>query len=230
MLKYASLTTAAVVLSVSGAHAADFGNLKDTPFAVATINWTGVYGGVTAGYGAGSSSAYLCRGTNHPWTSNDPSGAVGGGTLGYNYQLNPQWVLGVEGDLSAGDMGGTNMLNIWDGHHWATGWDGLLTVRGRVGYSLGKTLLYGTAGFAALHSDETIAGNTPGEAADGRGWRPGFAVGAGVEQKFTDRISGKIEYLYMDFADLQNTDMNGEAMTWRADMNLIRVGMNYKLN
>jgi outer membrane immunogenic protein len=215
--------------AAAAANAADFGagGLKDTPF-VAT-NWAGFYGGATLGFGSGTSQHFLDR-DGHFWASNDPSGVLGGFTLGYNYQLYPQWVLGVEGDISFLDVGGDDRKVIYDRHYWFTGWDGLMTLRARVGYSLGHTLIYGTAGFAALHSAEFIVGNTPGESTDGRGWRAGWAAGAGVEHMFTDRISGKIEYLHVGLDDQTGTDLQGEASIWRSDLDLVRVGVNYKLN
>ena len=46
-------------------------------------NWTGFYAGAHAGVG---------------WSDGD-SGFIGGGQVGFNYQIN-QWVLGVEGDFA----------------------------------------------------------------------------------------------------------------------------------
>ena len=46
-------------------------------------NWTGFYAGAHAGAG---------------W-SDDNAGFIGGGQVGFNYQIN-QWVFGVEGDLA----------------------------------------------------------------------------------------------------------------------------------
>jgi outer membrane immunogenic protein len=50
-------------------------------------NWTGFYAGAHAGVG---------------WSDFDGSGSsgfIGGGQVGYNYQIN-QWVLGIEGDFA----------------------------------------------------------------------------------------------------------------------------------
>src|SRR5262249_31228409 len=46
-------------------------------------NWTGFYAGAHVGVG---------------W-SDDNAGLIGGGQVGFNYQIN-QWVLGIEGDLA----------------------------------------------------------------------------------------------------------------------------------
>ncbi|MBI4724269.1 MAG: porin family protein [Rhodomicrobium sp.] len=221
--------------AVSAANAADTykggaGSLKDTPFVEVPWSWAGYYGGLTLGYGSGTSEHYLDRNDNHDWASNDPDGLIGGATVGYNYQIYPDWVVGAEADLSFADINGVDKKRVYDGHYWFTGWDGLLTLRGRVGYSLGRTLIYGTAGYAALHSAEYVVGNTPKESTDGRGWRSGWVAGLGAEHMFTDRISGKVEYLHVGLEDISGTDMQAEPNMWRSDLDLIRVGVNYKLN
>src|SRR5215475_6884509 len=48
-------------------------------------NWTGLYVGGHLGVG---------------WADGGGSGFLGGGQVGYNYQISPQWVLGVEADIA----------------------------------------------------------------------------------------------------------------------------------
>ena len=58
------------------------------------------------------------------------------------------------------DITGKDNMNWGDGHHWHTGWGGLLTLRGRVGYEYNsRTLIYGTAGIAAVNSSEYNIGD-----------------------------------------------------------------------
>src|ERR1700719_3265406 len=52
-------------------------------------NWTGVYVGVHAGGG------WADLGVGGTGT-----GFIGGGQVGYNYQVNPQWVVGLEPEIS----------------------------------------------------------------------------------------------------------------------------------
>src|SRR5215475_3072953 len=61
--------------------------------------WTGVYAGVHAGGGWADLGV-----------GNTGSGFIGGGQVGYNYQIN-QWVFGLEGDI-AGSGIKNNLLNI----------------------------------------------------------------------------------------------------------------------
>ncbi len=189
----------------SGAIAADFmgpGGMKDAPapYVEAPWVWTGFYGGLTAGYGAGVSQNYVSPNANnvHGWAENDPSGVLLGGTLGYNYQFGPNWVMGAEADLSWSGMEGQQHMYIYDGHDWSGGWDGFATIRGRIGYAIGPTLFYGTGGLAMVHANESIVGNDANESNFYQGWKTGYVVGAGVEHAFTPKLSGKIEYLYAD--------------------------------
>lgn len=219
------------------ANAADIGpgGLKDAPYVETVYAWTGVYGGLTAGYGWGTSKNYVSNNNNpHGWAENDPDGFAIGGTIGYNYQFAPTWVVGAEADFSWMNLQGQQGMRIYDGHYWSGGWDGLLTLRARLGYTVGTTMFYGTAGYAAMHSNEIVAGNDTDEADAATGWRNGWVVGAGVEHKFTDRWSVKAEYLHADFEDLSGaTGYPGnysatQVYKMESSLDLFRLGVNYK--
>jgi len=145
--------------------------------------WAGPYGGLSFGYGFGRTN-----------TSNNVGAAVGnistggwalGAFLGWNGQSD-NFVYGVEGDV---------------GYNWAHdrgsnfgsqyGWEGSL--RARLGYAVSDaTLLYVTAGGAAAsHRFHDASG------AD-RQTHLGWTVGAGVDQKLTDNVFGRLEYRYTD--------------------------------
>jgi outer membrane immunogenic protein len=230
---------------LGAANAADLGHssggLKDVPFVETAWNWTGFYGGVTAGYGWGDSSNFVDYGGNtgndnvHGWAYNNPSGALIGGTVGYNYQWAPNWVVGAEADMSWSGMEGQQHKYIYDGHDWSGGWDGLATIRGRVGYAIGPTLFYGTGGLALVHANEVIVGNDADESNFYQGWKSGYVVGAGVEHFFTPRLSGKIEYLFADGFGSES-GMTGTVNGYSrqdytheiGDISIIRAGLNYK--
>lgn len=200
-------------------------------------SWTGFYGGLTAGYGWGTERNNLsANGVDAGGlASNDPNGVLAGGTIGYNYQFLPSFLVGVEADLSWSNMEGKQNLQVYDGHYWQGGWDGLATVRGRAGYVLGKTLIYGTGGYAALHSNEQIVGDIQSESESVRGWRNGWVAGGGLERKFTDHLSAKVEYLHGEFENLSGTtgfpgNMGDQNYQIKSDIDLVRIGLNYKLN
>jgi outer membrane immunogenic protein len=228
------------LVGVSAANAADFtsrGSLKDAPFVEVQCIWCGFYGGFSVGYGSGVSKNYVSPNANapHGWANNDPSGVLLGGTVGYNYQWAPNWVVGAEADLSWSGMEGQQHKYILDGHEWSGGWDGFATIRGRVGYAVGPTLFYGTGGLAMVHANEVIVGNDASESNFYQGWKTGYVVGAGVEHAFTPRLSGKIEYLYADGFGSESgytgtvSQHDGQTYIHQiGSIDIIRAGLNYK--
>ena len=234
MLKFSSLTAMALVLSVTAARADGIMSFKDAPPA---MSWGGMYIGGTIGYGWGSSTTHYDQGNHqnpsHP--SNDPSGGMIGVTLGYNHQVNDRWVIGIEGDLSMADIEGEDKyITGWDGapdaHYWNSGWGGMFTLRGRVGYDLGGNLIYGTAGLAAIDSGEHINGDAANQSQDNTGWNWGWVVGVGVERQFSERWTGKVEYLHVDLGETTGTSVRGYSYGFDQDLDLLRVGMNYKIH
>ena len=230
MLKMATLTAAAVALSVSGACA--------DGLSVPGYNWVGLYIGGTLGYGLGDSvtdynntQGQTQPDGNHPWTHNDPSGFLGGVTAGYNFRMGERWIAGLEGDVSLADITGKDNMNWGDGHHWQTGWGALSTLRGRVGWEYDpRTLLYGTGGLALMHSNEYNIGDNADQSSDNTGWKWGWVVGAGVERAFGDRWTGKVEYLHVGFPDHVGYGENDGGYIYKNSLDIIRVGANYKIN
>src|SRR5215475_13128081 len=97
-------------------------------------NWTGLYvgahvGGGWADLGVGSTG----------------SGVIGGGQVGYNYQIN-QLVFGVEAEVSAASI--KNNLLTFGPLSASFNWNSLTTLSSRFGYAFDNWLLYGKAGAA----------------------------------------------------------------------------------
>lgn len=221
--------------AVTAANAADV-SLKDTPFAAVPGNWGGFYGGWTVGYGSGDSTNYVSNNANpHGTATNNPNGVMLGATIGYNWHYTPNWVLGVEADMSWANIEGDQHKYIYDGHDWSGGWDGFGTIRGRVGYAFGSNLVYATGGIAFLHSNEVIVGNDANETNFAYGWYTGYVIGLGTEHAFNERLSAKFEYLYADgFGSTSGRTgtVNGYAnQVYKhevGNLDIIRIGLNYK--
>ena len=234
MRTFVTATSVALLLGVTSAFAGDLGNgsLKDGAYG---SMWDGLYFGASIGYGWGSSETYYNNDGefypdgDHPLASNDPSGGLAGLTVGYNHQFSDRWVAGVEGDLSIADISGDDHMYWGDGHYWYSGWNALFTLRGRVGYDLGGNLIYGTAGIATVDSNEYNIGDNANQSSDNTGWIWGWTAGIGVERQFTDRLSGKIEYLHVGMDDKSGYGDNGGAYEYENDLDLIRMGVNYKV-
>lgn len=204
-------TIALVALGAAGpAMAAD---LAARPYSKAPAvapapiyNWTGFYiGGHVGGAFRGNDANILGGG-------GDSGGRfLGGGQAGYDFQLAPSWVLGVEANYS---FVATNSV-IAD--------RGLGSVTGRLGYTWGPTLLYVKGGYAWADSRFT-------NGFTGNGGRNGYTVGGGLEYLFTQNWSGKIEYQYYDFGTMNYVTPALLVGGFRNDEHTIKAGLNYRFN
>src|SRR4051794_15011315 len=94
-------STAAIAAVASAAQAADLPSRRaPAPFiaAVPIFTWTGFYVGVNAGYGwnVNDNNNYYDSSLGFYGNNSDSDGGfVGGGQIGYNYQIG-QFVIGVE--------------------------------------------------------------------------------------------------------------------------------------
>lgn len=189
--------------------------------------WTGIYAGLSAGYGWGHSEQDYERNDNHGLASTSPSGGLAAFTLGYNYALGNGFVIGAESDLGLMDISADDKI-VYDGHIYKTRfgpWWG--TLRGRAGYAFGDTLVYATGGVAFMDVDEVSIGNTPGETAVNEDWRTGYVLGAGVEQAIAPGMTAKLEYLHMDFGTYSGFSANNEPFSFDNRVDLIRAGLNF---
>jgi outer membrane immunogenic protein len=168
----------AMTAAVSSASAADLGRggYKDGPVADYTppLMWSGFYLGANIGAAFDDSDDVEVL---------DDAVLAGGGHIGYNWQSPGNLVLGVEGDIGA----------LEDVEY-------LATVRGRIGFAMGPTLLYGTGGaaFIDLGDDETDTG---------------YVAGLGIERKWAENVSFGLEGLYYSF---DGEDSGEDADFWAA--------------
>jgi len=227
-LLVASLLT---VTMSSTALAADLPNKKGPPAAppAPVFTWQGGYIGVYAGALLGEGSISFV--TSAPERG---AGLLGGGTLGYNWQWTPETVIGVEADFGyRGEINSQPAFALIPG----TTDSGVLgTLRARAGYAFAPHwLAYATGGFAYGTSlaPKTFSSSTPyalGANSSGATVRAGWTAGAGVEYAWSDTISVKAEYLYVDLVD----ETVGYATTLGATQanissagHIVRAGLNY---
>jgi len=233
---------------------------------VASANdWSGLYIGAHAGYASAEWGVDLSRTTgamiyNDFFKNNGLStdGAfVGGLQAGANYQTG-NIVVGVEADVSWTNLdadgtyistGGPGAFGCPTGTH-CTRWDisseiqALGTIRGRLGFSTGNVLVYGTGGLAwgLVDTKQATTHNPGGVEADGArtsgdGNHIGYAIGGGGEYKISSNVSIKAEYLYIDLGDadynLKGTVAPGNPTPWAESfeqdiqLHTFRVGLNY---
>jgi hypothetical protein len=133
------------------------GIFKAQPSQPVLASWAGFYGGAHFG-GAFSSGEDETVGPALLGTAmhikTNPFGALGGIQLGYNYLPMPNWLAGVEGELSwTTGQGKANFFNnvtaadLYSSHKWYD------TLTGRFGHVDGPLLLYAKAGGAWMNAD-----------------------------------------------------------------------------
>lgn len=120
MKKLATYLIAAVGLIGTPTFAADMAVKAPPPPPAPVYSWTGFYVGLNAGYGWGEPSYNFDgdNGAGREWLfllnstsgSFDTSGFVGGGQIGYNWQINQTWVAGLETDINYADVHGSNSI------------------------------------------------------------------------------------------------------------------------
>lgn len=184
ILKSALLSSALVLGLASPLLAADLPNevqagSPSLPVSSPEFDWTGFYAGANIGLG------FSGKFDNNGALANDGViGFLGGGVVGYNYQLD-NFVIGLEGDINylGGEANGAAGLNA--------DLDFLGSITGRLGVTpRDRVLTYIEAGYAFGQADLA----TP--TASDTNLLHGFTVGAGTEYAVTDNVLAGIEYNY----------------------------------
>jgi opacity protein-like surface antigen len=224
-------------LSKLGIFAADLPNKKGPP--IPPVLWTGLYAGLNAGAALGGDDTVthtvyaaapgfdpgaVLAGT-YPVQFNDV-GVIGGGQVGYNYQMSlgagrKDLVAGLETDLQGlGVSSSQTVSNTGKSYLHAANFlssngsfsrsvDYVGTLRARAGLLMQPSVLtYATFGLAyggASFNGQGMGGEfTPAGAFTGVGFgasdysatKVGYSVGAGLEWMFMPNWSVKAEYLY----------------------------------
>jgi outer membrane immunogenic protein len=253
MVRRLLLSTAAAAAMAGSAYAADVPDRRPPPVAyVPSVPiFTGFYVGVNAGgaFRGSSNDGFndaVFFGGAAPFAlgnTNNSARFIGGIQAGYNWQISPNFVLGVEGDGQA--LVGSNNTNKtfgFVGNGSTTSFLG--TVRGRAGVAFDSFLVCGTAGVAFGGSSNSwpnaIIGNIGGvptffTANNSNNTRIGYAAGAGVEYAFTPNWSVKVEYLFVDLGRNDRTyiapgGLAGFAFKDREQDHILRAGLNYRFN
>ena len=249
-----------VAAPISAASAADMA-VKAPPAPPAPVaTWTGFYIGADIGGTWFNNSATwnplpssLAFGA-FPITGTDKgSGVLGGVYAGYNYQIAPTWVVGVEADWSGTSAKG-NVTQPWilnpvgtplggSFTTMSTKLDWLSSARGRVGVLVTPSVLAYATGGAAWGQFNYSASNSNGAVVPPYNapvsfnkTQTGFVVGGGLEWMATHNWLLRAEYLYYGFnsgPNVTGTSVNFPTFpsnyVWgRNNVNVARVGAAYK--
>jgi outer membrane immunogenic protein len=209
------------------------------PAAPPAWTWTGVYVGGNAGWvkeHASGTSDFLNTAIGGAFATDpqldSPSGSsfIGGGQLGYNWQVNQYLVLGAEGDwdwlntkysfcrqTDIGSLACTDNSRGFETIGSQANW--LATSRGRLGMTVpafSNVMVYGTGGLAwgSIKTTESLSCLVGGCATSSlllaasssvTQNKTGWVAGAGVEGMLTPNWSIKAEWLHVDLGTLSNT-------------------------
>lgn len=222
-------------------HAADLAIKQPIAAPSAAASWTGPYLGLSFGErwnhanwettGVGFNGIAPFPPDVPPDAATPPLVHAGSTALragpyaGYNFQIAPWLLIGVEGDIAgstsrrriAGIPGALGTSLVSDSVTIKEGWDGSL--RARAGFLITPSLLiYGTGGAAWQEFDLSancfgtgVPGFFPNFLFQGNGWcvrtrnetasfvRTGWTAGGGLEMRFGGNWLGRVEYRYSDF-------------------------------
>lgn len=203
-----------------------FGGSGTPAGSLPAYNWTGFYIGVNAGTVAAQAVNITTPGFTGSLDLAD-TGFAGGAQVGYNWQLMPAWIGGVEADVGWLDAGRrvANFGSTFARHGIEANW--YSTARARLGFSTGPALLYVTGGAAFVRvknhydSSGTLASNS--EVATG------WTAGGGLEAALGNGWSATTEYLYIDAGgqDVFNPT-GGDTTHFNNRFHIFKFGLNRK--
>ncbi len=216
--------------------------LASTTATAAPDAWEGPYIGGQASYAEGHSKDH----SNANASQKTLYGAAGGVQAGHLWQFDNRAVLGLEAGLSLGSIDRRwkdSDIHEFSPYYGRDAITGELLLNGKLGYSAGAWLPYLTAG-ATIARQKFVLGCDKSLVEQTNGCRVaeyetstthtaiGTHVGAGVLYRFSDRLSGGVEYLYTDLgsSDVSLHDPNFPNATRRSfhtDYSSVTLKVNY---
>jgi outer membrane immunogenic protein len=200
------------------------------------FSWTGFYLGANIG---GAWARGTISDTLGDSFSVDNSGVIGGGQIGYNWQVS-NWVLGFEWMFDGTSLSrtsgpvtvGTQTLQASTNTRWLT------TVTGRLGWAIDHYLIYAKGGGAWANTNGTLTDLTDGVSVSGSNTRAGWTAGAGWEWAFAPQWSARIEY---DYVGLNSWSTSAatlatapvvlvDGLNVSRNIQMVTVGVNYRFN
>lgn len=221
----------------SSIFAADLSAAKSIDKTDKNSIWQGLYFGINGGIGGSESSLNQITGSYRPGYSSyvqpitsigmlklfnsGGSGPVIGGQIGYNYIISTRYLLGIETDFSYSDIGDVgssssrqmssafNQLNAnLENNNYKNSLNWYGTLRGRIGYNIGKFLPFLTGGLAygkitgtGLNNlVSTYASNNISlylDKSDITKTSVGWTAGGGFEYLLANNLSLRSEFLFL---------------------------------
>ncbi|AMY68119.1 outer membrane protein [Frigidibacter mobilis] len=190
----------------------------------APSNWAGGYAGVFLGYADDDVDITDDAGLS-PDSQPNPTGGLVGLTGGYNFQSG-NWVYGVEADIAKANLSDNGSFDL-STDEYDVEINSMATLRGRIGYDMGRWMPYATVGFAAADADYAFeSGGTT--VYDDNNTMTGYSAGFGAEYAINDNWSAKGEYLYTNLEGRFQAGGLGESADVDHEIHAVRAGLNYR--
>lgn len=246
------------VTAMAGPDGKDLTHVGPSLEPACDYSWTGFYLGARLG-GGFNDSDFKAHGEPVAGFTIDPEhqdldadGFIGGGELGFNWQIGKFFVLGAEADFSGSAMSDDTTRLHFVPQIFPAGADVPLhssqdinwfgTLRGRVGFvPWCRFLIYGTAGFAFAGVDDSVAfdlrpfGGAASYPASHSDAETGWTAGGGIEYAISQHWTIKAEYLYLDVGDQTEIGHPVPAnppfqvrYNWDAQFHTFGAGLNFK--
>jgi len=223
-------------------------------------DWSGIKMGIHVGIANTTGEASIAQadgvllpldisnGLFHPTTKDDVSYASISGSIGYDVQLG-SFITGFEVDATFTDLRSNHGTSVVDPNTTApfTGIDtnsgyltslsSVATARARLGYDLGNTMVYATAGVAAGEVTNRFSLSLPDLGYRSpywgrRSYKTGYVLGAGLEHKINETMAIRAEYQHIDLQDarvlaVDPVSFPGESITYkfRNKFDIAKVGL-----
>jgi len=239
------ITTALAASLLAGtAYAADLVMYEEpVPMVEApAFDWTGFYVGINGGLAGGT--------FEHPVAFDDgeddvsgtvditSSGFLYGVQAGANWQLDDNFLIGIEADVQGSSVDGRLSIELeGDGPgetlaaDAGTSLDWLATIRPRLGFVHDQFLVYATGGlaFGQTTSSASLAfGEGLPLELESENDRFGYTVGAGIEYALAENITFKTEYLYTDLGTETLYDDDDFTLESSVAFHTVRAGLNFQ--
>ncbi len=212
--------------TVSGASAADLAArpiTKAPPMVAPVATWTGWSVGLQAGWLSGEANHAIITDDlgflNAPYGPTKIEGFNFGGVIGYDYQVSPNWVFGINTEFNSGSKRGVFDNGIPQG--FGPGGDDIYesklkwygSVRGKVGFvptGMPQLMIYGMGGLAygridAANGDgaEPLSELNPTEMASGSATGIGYVAGGGLSWMLSPNVVLSAEGMYYDLGSIR---------------------------
>jgi len=237
-MKRAVLASVALLALAAAAAAADLPIKAPPPVVPPQFGWSGFY--IGANIGAGWENFKITETfSGLRFESTAANSFVGGGQIGFNYQVSPFFVLGVEGFIDGVASRGNNsaaLISPIVGSVTATAnSDWVSTLAGRIGFTspgFDHWLFYAKGGGGWVQTSATITASAVPVTFSGSRTVSGWMAGAGIEWALATNWTARIDF---QFIGLESTSLtSGFALdtfsTRNANVQAVTVGVNYLFN